>query len=91
MGEELIYKLSKDKLMQSEIADKEKDDIKNIYLKKLDLSIRCLTKKQKRALDLYFLCGYKQQQIADIMKIARGSVAGLISRAKENIKKEFKK
>ena len=91
MGEELLYKLSKNNLIQFEVTDKEKDNIKNIYLEKFNLSIRCLTKKQKRALDLYYICGYKQQQIADIMRIARGSVAGLISRAKDKIKEELKK
>ena len=88
MSDELVYKISGDKFTQRESSEEE-ETVKDMYMRK-SVEVK-LTKKQKLALDLYIMCGYNQNQIAEFMKITQASVSELIARAAAKLRDESNK
>ena len=51
--------------------------------------ISFLTDKQRLVINLMFVEGYKQSEIADLMNISSAAVKKLLDKAKETIKNNF--
>ena len=86
MGEELVYRIIGAGLRQTG-----KNSVQEHYRKQVNATLKSLTKKQKLAFELYYMCEYKQHQVAEIMKISQPEVSRLILRAKIKIKKKLNK
>jgi RNA polymerase sigma factor (sigma-70 family) len=89
MGEELTYLLNSIKGNSL----KSNNENSEIFQKssRLNYAIKCLTDKQRTAVELYFFSRRTQQEIAEIMGCKQRNVSDLISRAVKQIAKKLTK
>jgi RNA polymerase sigma factor (sigma-70 family) len=77
-----------DKRLIASIADKDSDgEFK--WSERMEKVISFLTDKQRLVINLMFVEGYKQSEIADLMNISSAAVKKLLDKAKETIKNNF--
>ena len=98
MSEELAYMSGRYRRMKQEFEEKfiNKNDNYNftawIKDKNLKKAAEQLTNRQKRVIELRFLHGYKENEIAEIMGVkSQGAVSDIIRRALERIMRELLK
>lgn len=77
-----------DKKLIASIADKDSDgEFK--WSERMEKVLSFLTDKQRLVINLMFVEGYKQSEIADLMNISSAAVKKLLDKAKETIKNNF--
>lgn len=77
-----------DKRLIASIADKDSDgEFK--WSERMEKVLSFLTDKQRLVINLMFVEGYKQSEIADLMNISSAAVKKLLDKAKETIKNNF--
>ena len=89
MSDEVAYRESAFKQSGILFDGDESDFIDSIKNPKLRKSVKRLTEKQRKVIELYFWLGYKQNEIAEILNIEQSAVSRLILRAIENLKKNM--
>lgn len=91
MSEELVNKKSIEKYEQDELISCITDDVFMSHIKNENLinAISKLSFKQRKAIELFFWQGFKQQEIAEIMGCTRRNVSKLISTALNKIKEDL--
>ena len=77
-----------DKRLIASISDKESDEMFE-WSERMEEVISLLTDKQRLVINLMFVEGYKQSEIADLMNISSAAVKKHLDKAKEIIKNNF--
>lgn len=77
-----------DKRLIASIADKESDE-KFEWSERMEGVLSLLTDKQRLVINLMFVDGYKQSEIAELMNISSAAVKKHLDKAKEIIKNNF--
>ena len=77
-----------DKRMIASISDKESDEMFE-WSEHMEEVLSLLTDKQRLVINLMFVEGYKQSEIADLMSISSAAVKKHLDKAKEIIKHNF--
>ena len=77
-----------DKRLIASISDKESDEMFE-WSERMEEVLSLLTDKQRLAINLMFVEGYKQSEIADLMSISSAAVKKHLDKAKEIIKNNF--
>ena len=77
-----------DKRLIASIADKESDE-KFEWSERMEEVLSLLTDKQRLVINLMFVDGYKQSEIAELMNISSAAVKKHLDKAKEIIKNNF--
>lgn len=77
-----------DKRLIVSISDKESDEIFE-WSERMEEVLSLLTDKQRLVINLMFLEGYKQSEIADLMNISSAAVKKHLDKAKKIIKNNF--
>ena len=77
-----------DKRMIASISDKESDEMFE-WSEHMEEVLSLLTDKQRLVINLMFVEGYKQSEIADLMSISSAAVKKHLDKAKEIIKNNF--
>jgi len=83
-GEELAFRMSASYEFSRDLtSDNFIETVENIKLKQ---ALKCLTAKQRQAIDLYFWQGYNQTEVAKIIGCKQRNVSDLILKTKNRIK-----
>lgn len=77
-----------DKRLIASISDKESDEMFE-WSERMEEVLSLLTDKQRLVINLMFVEGYKQSEIADLMSISSAAVKKHLDKAKEIIKNNF--
>lgn len=77
-----------DKRLIASISDKESDEMFE-WSERMEEVLSLLTDKQRLVINLMFVEGYKQSEIADLMNISSAAVKKHLDKAKEIIKNNF--
>ena len=77
-----------DKRLIASISDKESDEMFD-WSERMEDVLSLLTDKQRLVINLMFVEGYKQSEIADLMSISSSAVKKHLDKAKEIIKNNF--
>lgn len=77
-----------DKRLIASISDKESDEMFD-WSERMEDVLSLLTDKQRLVINLMFVEGYKQSEIADLMSISSAAVKKHLDKAKEIIKNNF--
>lgn len=77
-----------DKRLIASIADKESDE-KFEWSERMEEVLSLLTDKKRLVINLMFVDGYKQSEIAELMNISSAAVKKHLDKAKEIIKNNF--
>ena len=77
-----------DKRLIASISDKESDEMFE-WSERMEEVLSLLTDKQRLVINLMFVEGYKQSEIADLMSISSAAVKKHLNKAKEIIKNNF--
>lgn len=77
-----------DKRLIASISDKESDEIFE-WSERMEEVLSLLTDKQRLVINLMFVEGYKQSEIADLMNISSAAVKKHLDKAKKIIKNNF--
>ena len=77
-----------DKRLIASISDKESDEMFE-WSERMEKVLSLLTDKQRLVINLMFVEGYKQSEIADLMSISSAAVKKHLDKAKEIIKNNF--
>ena len=77
-----------DKRLIASISDKESDEMYE-WSERMEEVLSLLTDKQRLVINLMFVEGYKQSEIADLMSISSVAVKKHLDKAKEIIKNNF--
>ena len=77
-----------DKRLITSISDKESDEMFE-WSERMEEVLSLLTDKQRLVINLMFVDGYKQSEIADLMNISSAAVKKHLDKAKEIIKNNF--
>lgn len=77
-----------DKRLIASISDKESDE-KFEWSERMEEVLSLLTDKQRLVINLMFVDGYKQSEIAELMNISSAAVKKHLDKAKEIIKNNF--
>ena len=77
-----------DKRLIASISDKESDEMFE-WSERMGKVLSLLTDKQRLVINLMFVEGYKQSEIADLMNISSAAVKKHLDKAKEIIKNNF--
>ncbi|SUN62715.1 RNA polymerase sigma factor [Streptococcus dysgalactiae subsp. equisimilis] len=77
-----------DKMIIASIADKESDE-KFEWSERMEEVLSLLTEKQRLVINLMYVEGYKQSEIADLMNISSAAVKKHLDKAKKIIKNNF--
>lgn len=77
-----------DKRLIASISDKESDEMFE-WSERMEKVLSLLTDKQRLVINLMFVEGYKQSEIADLMNISSAAVKKHLDKAKEIIKNNF--